>query len=143
LDAIFRSYGCVVFLQGGALNVKRAGVVERWTFKAGDVCVFRGTVVHSGAAYRENNVRLHYYFDAIASPKEFPNRGVKGENSITWTEPIWREIADEVFRAYLEKHRKDIQARGKKVAERMEGRHWSEGMHEKKRAKREREDEGY
>ena len=36
---------------------------------AGDVCFFRGDLLHAGASYTKQNVRMHAYLDSELAPR--------------------------------------------------------------------------
>ena len=47
--------------------------MRRWgtlTLNAGDLIIFRGDLSHAGAAYEEDNVRVHVYIDSPLYPRE-------------------------------------------------------------------------
>ena len=59
--------------QPAELHVKPldgAGKEETVALDAGDLLVFRGDLSHAGAAYREDNLRLHVYIDSPLHPRE-------------------------------------------------------------------------
>ena len=55
---------------GGALTVKLASGLQTVNFEFGDIVVFHGGMVHAGAAYATENVRLHFYMDVKGISRE-------------------------------------------------------------------------
>ena len=45
------------------------GEEEEIPLNAGDVLVFRGDLIHAGAAYDARNVRIHCYIDSLSAPE--------------------------------------------------------------------------
>ena len=49
-------------------------MVHQLTLNCGDMLVFRGDLVHAGAAFDQLNVRLHAYLDVMGGPQRQVDR---------------------------------------------------------------------
>jgi hypothetical protein len=59
-----KSYVCIVFLQdGGTMRLRRGSKEINPSFSKGDILIFKGTKLHGGGAYQQQNIRIHYFFD--------------------------------------------------------------------------------
>ncbi len=76
--------GCIIALEDEtALNVWPGSIDfdvdaeyhrERLALRAGDMLLFRGDLVHSGASYEASNVRVHCFLDTYGATKRLDNK---------------------------------------------------------------------
>ena len=64
----------IVSLQDGTQLVvypfDKEGKMVELTLDAGDIVIFRGDLIHSGAAYDTCNISLHLYIDSPRAPHQ-------------------------------------------------------------------------